>query len=91
MRTETDYTISLQRCIESHCRDEVIREPLASEAPHHTKMLNLYRANLVDENESMREALAEADETIRQLYELCPQCEGTVEEWLGKVLPFANK
>lgn len=90
MRTETDYAISLQRCIESHCRDKVIREPLSDEAPHHAKMLNLYRANLVDENEAMKNALIEANETIRQLYEICPQCEGSVEEWLGQVLPFAN-
>lgn len=40
--------------------------------------------------EAMNNALIEANKTIRQLYELCPQCEGSVEEWLGQVLSFAN-
>ncbi len=79
MRTEIEYAISLQRCIESHCRGEVIREPLFKESPHHAKMLNLYRANIIAENEAMKNALMVANETIRQLYKYAHNAKGSVE------------
>lgn len=34
------YSIALQKAIEHHCNGQVIPEKIASQCPHHAKMLN---------------------------------------------------
>jgi len=37
---QVNYSISLQRAIEYHCRGKDIPEVIAKECPHHAKLLN---------------------------------------------------
>lgn len=40
LKNQTDYSITLQRCIEYHASGRIIPDDLLNKAPHHAKMLN---------------------------------------------------